>query len=235
MRVILALFCFCYFSHAKEFQHSCHYGQPIKHTYYQLCYDDFHKQSFWTAHRLTLSALNGNQTRTNDFRVDPYVLSRPVYKYDYRGSGHDRGHLVPAGDMKLNHKSMSESFYMSNMSPQKPGFNRGVWLKIENQVRRWAKEHQSIYVVTGPILTKNLSRLKSQVSIPELFYKIVYIDHPQRPKMYAFLIANEKSKQDISSFLTSVDRIEALAGIDFFTNLPSTLQSKLESIVESGI
>jgi len=68
------------------------------------------------------------------------VKNNPVGSGDYSGNGYDRGYLCPTGDMKLNLTSMSETFYMSNMSPQNPSFNRGIWETLESRVRTWALE-----------------------------------------------------------------------------------------------
>ena len=75
---------------------------------------------------------------------------------DYLKSGYDKGHLAPAADMKYSTTTMKESFYFSNMSPQKPEFNRGIWKELEEQVRNWAQIYDTVYIVTGPILSDNL-------------------------------------------------------------------------------
>jgi endonuclease G len=90
--------------------------------------------------------------RKDNFRSDPKVKTGSAALSDYKGSGYDRGHLAPAADFKWSATAMSESFYMSNMSPQVPGFNRGIWKNIESTVRNWAVENDEIYIVTGPVL-----------------------------------------------------------------------------------
>jgi len=86
--------------------------------------------------------------RSNAF-PDYNVPEGSATNVDYQGSGYDRGHLAPAGDMSWSSQTMEESFFYSNMSPQVPGFNRGIWERLEDQVREWAIENQDIYVVTG--------------------------------------------------------------------------------------
>ena len=76
--------------------------------------------------------------RKNDFRIDPVVKTVSATPADYRNSGYDRGHLCPAGDMAFSEIAMSESFYMSNISPQVPSFNRGIWKTLEQKVRDWS-------------------------------------------------------------------------------------------------
>ena len=108
------------------------------------------------AYELTAQEVQGIVSRSDDFRADPEIITGSAALVDYRGSGYDRGHLAPAADMKWSEEAMSESFYMSNMSPQAPGFNRGIWKSLESRVRSWAVENGTVYVVTGGILSPGL-------------------------------------------------------------------------------
>jgi len=78
--------------------------------------------------------LKGKQSRTDDYRPDSLVSTISAQLEDYRNSGYDRGHLCNAGDMKLNHTSITESFLLSNISPQDRDFNAGIWNTLEEQV-----------------------------------------------------------------------------------------------------
>jgi endonuclease G len=131
-------------------------GEIIKHTYYSLSYSEENEQAYWVYYELTSDLINGTQSRTDDFRSDPLVTTGSASLADYSGSGYDRGHLCPAADMTLNKISMSETFYLSNMTPQLAGFNRGIWSSLEEQVRKWALEYSKLYVVTGPIFNDNI-------------------------------------------------------------------------------
>lgn len=99
---------------------------------YAFGYSEKYEQPLWVTYKLTDYELPAMPVpRTNDFREDPRVLSRTALPEDYKNSGYDRGHLAPAADMGWSKKTMSESFYMSNMSPQVPDFNRGIWMHLE--------------------------------------------------------------------------------------------------------
>ena len=98
-------------------------GQIIQRTGYTLSYDVKNKTPQWVAWELTKTETKGNEERTNDFQPDPDVIGAKVVTYDYSGSGYDRGHMAPAGDMKWNKKAMQESFYMSNICPQNHNLN----------------------------------------------------------------------------------------------------------------
>jgi len=93
---------------------------------------------------------------------------------DYKNSGYDRGHLCPVAAMKLNHTSMSETFFMSNISPQEPNFNRGIWKNIEALVREWGWNTKS-HVVSGPIFKDNKGSIgANKVTVPGHYYKVIY-------------------------------------------------------------
>ena len=204
--------------------------QKVKHTYFKFCYSKLHKQALWTFHKLTRKSIQGNTSRTNDYRFDPKVAD-PVDNTDYRGSGFDRGHLVPAADMKLNYQSMSETFFMTNMSPQRAGFNRAIWKQLEDGIRSQVRSLGDAFIVTAPVLSKKLPTIKSGVSIPTLFYKIAYF--PKAKVMRAYLLENRKySGASYSDFQVPVDEIEELTGIDFFAALPTHLQNRLESSID---
>ncbi len=201
--------------------------EVLDYTYYSVCYDPEHRQARWVKHALTLESIKSKQKRTNDYRKDPQI-DDPVLSSDYRYSGFDRGHLVPAADMKLNHTAMSETFYMTNMSPQRPGFNRRIWASIEWDMRGFVFDYGTAHVVTAPILHVGLERIDSGVSVPETYYKIAYF--PQEERMVAYLIDNRFVEDgEPEDFLVTVDEVEAATGMDFFSELPDVLENHLES------
>jgi endonuclease G, mitochondrial len=205
-------------------------GEVIKHTYYALSYNETHEQANWVYYKLDPTFLNGRSPRKNNFREDPYVSSYSATLNDYKGSGYDRGHLAPAGDMKFNSIAMSESFYMSNISPQKPEFNRGIWRRLESLVRAWGKRFE-IYVSTAGILNiEGYGTIgRNKVKTPSKYYKVIYA--PEKNIMIGFLMTNAKLTGQLSSYAISVDRIEEITGINFFSQLPDDVENDLESKV----
>ena len=99
-------------------------GELINHTYYSLSYSEEHEQAEWVHYKLNANMLKGVVPRRDSFKSDKSVSTGSAVLADYKRSGYDRGHLVPAGDMKLSKKSMSETFYLSNIAPQYASFNR---------------------------------------------------------------------------------------------------------------
>ena len=204
----------------------------ISHSYFTLSYNENHEQANWVAYKLTRNMIeNGPYGRTDDFRPDYKVKNNSSQLSDYKYSGYDRGHLCPAGDMKISKKGMSESFFMSNISPQKPSFNRGIWKSLEATVRTWAINNEEVYIVTGPILSNIIGSIGSNsVSIPKYFYKVILDYNEPEIKGIGFIIENKKSNLSLVSYAVSIDDVEKITGIDFFPLLPD----KIENIVESS-
>ena len=207
-------------------------GEIVKHTYYTLAYSEADEQAYWVFYHLTPELINGAQSRTDDFRADPSVSTGSASLDDYKGSGYDRGHLCPAADMTLNKTSMSETFYLSNMTPQTHGFNAGVWSRLETKVREWALQYDGLYVVAGGILTEKLGSIgANEVTVPKRFYKVIY---DEKNGMIAFIIPNESSSLTLDKFAVSVDEVEQLTGIDFFSGLDDKTENPLESDVNAS-
>lgn len=197
----------------------------IYHLAYSLKYSETHEQAEWVAYMLTANRTSNTYKRKNDFRTDPKVPTGSATHADYKGSGYHRGHLAPSADMGWSPEVQSESFYYSNMSPQVPACNTGIWSKLEKQVRDWAVEYDTILVVTGPLLTDGLPGIgPNEVAVPEFYYKVILHNDLTAPKGIGFIVPNAGSKAHVSAFAVPIDSVEAVTGIDFFPLLPATLE-----------
>jgi endonuclease G len=205
-------------------------GLTIKHTFYTLSYSSADKQAEWVAYPLTPMLINGSQKRASKFKADPLIRDA-VGPSSYTKSGYDRGHLCPAADMKLSAISMNESFYMSNMSPQAPSFNRGIWSKLEDKVRDWALQKNGVYVVTGPLLNKSCGFVARSITVPCAYYKIIFKQTAKGVEAIAFMLPNAGSSLPLKNYVISIDELEALTGLDFFAALPDNEEEKFESRV----
>ncbi|HEX2869417.1 MAG TPA: DNA/RNA non-specific endonuclease [Ignavibacteriales bacterium] len=204
----------------------------VKHTAFTLSYIEKYEQPEWVAYKLTRGMLEGPTKRTNKFIADTLVPTGSALAKDYEKSGYDKGHLCPAADMKSDPVLMKECFYMSNMSPQEPSFNRGVWSKLEELVRTWAMRDSLIYIATGPIFRDSMKFIgkKNQVAVPWGFYKVVLDYRTGRwPKAIGFILPNCGSRDSLIHFTASVDSVEKMTGIDFFPALPDIIERSLES------
>jgi endonuclease G len=202
----------------------------IHHQYYDLVYDELHEQAKWVFYKLYPSYLNGPYKRRNDFRADPKVISNSANHSDYRGSGYDRGHLMPAADMTWSEVALSESFYYSNMSPQHPSFNRGVWKRLESKVRSWCMESDSLFIITGPVVNTIFDVIgQNRVAVPGAYFKVIMRFKQNKKEVIAFLLPNTSSKESLESFVYSIDSLKQVIDIDFFHYQNEEFQRKLES------
>jgi len=204
-------------------------NQIIHHKTYSLSYNEYHEQADWTVHILRKTDLNSTSYARPYFKIDPMVKTGAASWRNYKNSGYDRGHLVPAADRKASREQYDETFLTSNISPQNPAFNGGLWNRMEQKVRYYAQRYDMLYVVTGPVLKKGLTRIGTEnVSVPEQYYKIIYRYGKDGPKMLAFVMENKPSDTSIYGYITTVDYIESVTGIDFFYQLPDELEAQLE-------
>ena len=213
-------------------------GQVIQRTGYTLAYDKKTKTPQWVAWELTKEETKGNHERTDKFLPDPNVEGAKVVTTDYTGSGYDRGHMAPAGDMKWSKKAMEESFYMSNICPQIHHLNTGDWNELEANTRKWARRYGSVYVTCGPIY--NGSRRtqyigKNRVKVPDAFFKVILIQSPKKTCALGFFFENEAGQRPLNEYLVSVDYLEQTTGIDFFPALPDELENVLEAETHNSL
>ena len=206
-------------------------GQIIQRTGYTLAYDAKNKTPQWVAWELTDKETRGKEERTNDFQPDPEVIGTKVVTYDYSGSGYDRGHMAPAGDMKWSKQAMQESFYMTNICPQDHNLNTEDWNDLEMKSREWARRYGKVHIVCGPIYKgiRNEYIGEHRVKVPDAFFKVILIDDARKSYALGFLFENKAGERPLKEYLVSVDEIERITGMDFFSVLPDNLEYRLEA------
>lgn len=204
-------------------------GQVVHHQFYSLSYHEKYEQAEWVAYELTKEQLLSHPNNRPYFEQDPKVTTQSAHYRNYKDSGYNKGHLCPAGDRKFSTEAYNETFFTSNISPQTYEFNSGVWNRLEEKVRYWAQKYQKLYIVTGGVLTPNLNTIGSEkVAVPQYFYKIILDFNNSKIKAIAFLVPHEKSEKGLYQFVTSIDEIEILTGIDFFPELPDEIENEIE-------
>ncbi len=204
--------------------------QIISHTGYTLSYSEEHELPSYVAYELTRPEVLGSGEREDSFREDKAVRTGSAELSDYRSSGYDRGHMAPAADFKWSEEAMSDTFFLSNMAPQDPSFNRGIWADLEAVVRTMAYDNGSVYVVTGPVLTDGPYKTigKNEVSVPKRFYKVVLDYTEPEIKAIGFVLPNEGSDRSLQSYAVSVDEVERITGLDFYPRLPDDEEERIE-------
>ena len=201
----------------------------VKHLYYTLSYNEDNEQAEWVAYELIGHKGKQKHYQRPFFIKDPNVTTGSADWKNYKNSGYDKGHLCPAGDMISDKKGYDETFYTSNISPQLHAFNEGIWNRLEQKTRYWSVKYEKVYVITGGILSSNLSTIGNEkVAVPNFFYKIIGNISGDKFKMIAFLIPNAKSDKPLYDYVVSVDTIEKMTGIDFFPKLEDKIEANLE-------
>ena len=211
--------------------------QIIEHTGYTLSYNEEYELPSYVAYELTKAEVLGRGEREDSFKEDPDVITGSAKLSDYRGSEYDRGHMAPAADFKWSEEAMSDTFFLSNMAPQEPSFNRGIWADLEAVIRTMAYDNDTVYVVTGPVLTDGPYRTigESDVAVPKRFYKVVLDYTGPETKAIGFVLPNEGSDKALQGFAMSVDDVEEITGIDFFPKLPDDAEDELEASYDTSL
>lgn len=195
---------------------------------YAVGYDYDKKVPIWVAYHLTENSVERKYERSNRFHEDEEIPA--AYRStlsDYKGSGYDRGHMAPAATVDFSKTSMQESFLLTNMTPQLPGFNRQGWRYLEAFVREWAIDRGDLYVVTGSLFDGEIETIGNNVSVPSSFFKVVF--DPEKEDGIAFLVPHRDiAKAEIPSFIVSIDEVENQTGLDFLALLPDTLEDDIE-------
>lgn len=188
----------------------------ICRTAYCLQYDDVAKVPLWDSHSLTPAHSYGCIARSNAFAADKSLGAESSKPTDYAHSGYDIGHISPDADMAWDNTVEHESFILSNMAPQLPGFNRGIWKVLEVDVRAWAYErNHTLLIYAGSVVKPGDKTIgDDKVDVPTEFYKIV-IDE-QTNEYLAFMFPHKEGLgADVTPYLTSLQSIETATGITF--------------------
>ena len=205
---------------------------------YLMSHDPARKTPVWVVEHLTRGKARGSVERSDDFQADADLeKGKRAELSDYRGSGYDRGHMAPAGDMAWDEQAMSESFYLSNMVPQVGvGMNRGIWANLERKIREWALERGELYVYSGPIYGGSDPETigPNHVAVPRFLFKVVL--DPGQKESLAVIMPNRKLRtEDMKNYLVSVREVERQTGLHFFTTLSTTDRDRISSREAPGL
>ena len=209
------------------------YGMPAAdqimfNRFFVVGYSYYFRQAKWT---LEIVDPDTGVERLDNFRPDFRVP--PMFRADladYEGSGFDRGHLVPSANQRETEIQNSETFLLSNMSPQAPNFNRGIWRKLEGAVRDLQNKKQiyETYVISGPLFyfDKTVKLIGStdqngvSIPVPNAYFKSVLAENNRgRLHMWSFILPNKKSNKAISEFQVPTGEVERKAGINLWERL----------------
>ena len=206
----------------------------LKRQNYTLSFNKETNIPNWVAWSLDKKKLVEQVSRKGfNFRPDPDIeKSDAVVTQDYAHSGYDRGHMCPAGDSRWSAQAMKESFYMTNICPQHPNLNGGDWHELEQACRKWA-EKDKLYIVCGPILYKKATNppigKEHKIRVPDAFFKVILTGVEKgKPRAIGFIYKNTSGNRPLDSYVNSIDQVERITGLDFFSALPDEIENKIE-------
>lgn len=203
----------------------------IERSGYSISYDCRTKNANWVYEKITAESICGNENRNNfQFKEDheiPKIFQSKLG--DFKDSGFDRGHLAPAANHKNNKESLANTFYLSNISPQVPQFNRGYWAKLEKHIRELTKHFDVVHIITGPLFlpeeendgkkyVKYQVIGKNDVAVPTHFFKVIILENLSGEQdRYAYILPNTpiSSNSRLEQFLVTTQKVEKLAGLMF--------------------
>lgn len=228
---------------------------------YSFGWDKKNRLSIWVAYPLN-AELIGSGSRTDAWALDPLVpekeqprLIRGSYKNSSGAwSGYSRGHQLPSAD-RLSREANMETFYGTNMTPQMGALNEFVWANLEKSVRNWSKQSDTLYVVTGCLVSDSpgivydapdpvvdaADPTPRKITIPGHYFKALLRYSNGSTVGYSGYAAvgfifDHKGYGDIpitKSLAISIDRLEELTGIDFFSNLPAVVGETNAKAIEA--
>lgn len=202
---------------------------------YTLSYNGQTRNAHWVYHKITEASLNKKMAREEcDFKEDPLLPEHiRAAKTDYVETGFDRGHLCPAADCETK-QALENSFFLTNIAPQIPAFNRGYWKKTEQHVRELVKQYQAVHVFSGPLYLSHKARdgknyVKYEVigphnvAVPTHFFMLIFVEQSANKLLSKAYIMPNKSidaKTPLRKFSASVEEIERASGV-LFTQIMS--------------
>lgn len=211
---------------------------------YSLAYDARTRNPAWVYEHLTSENLKGDVDRSHfSFKEDESIPEHlRATLASYRGQGLDHGHMAPAANHRSSPEAMHDTFYLTNVCPQCPQFNREYWSMLEKHIRDFTEKYQSVYVVTGPLYLPYQEGKRrfvkyqvigpDDVAVPSHFFKIVTLeDRRGKQEILAYVLPNAVIPSDtpLSQFETTVQKVEKAAGMLFFNQPPAFWHLFLEN------
>lgn len=196
-------------------------------------YSELRRNPLWVTYQARPLPRRRAYRRPEGFEVDRRTFAR-VNSRDYARSGYQRGHLAPSWLIAqlYGREAQRQTFLMSNITPQKPGLNQKLWQRLEEiESDRFARWFGGVWVITGPVFDHRIERLDSGVELPDAFYRI-FIDRLPDGQLEVLALVVPQSvrgNESLTDYLSTVDEIERLTGLDFLSGLDDGQETALES------
>lgn len=215
---------------------------------YSVEWDTNKKSQRWSCYQ-QYKANSVNRTSrytstTNQYPFDPDLPSGLYFNGDpFWGSGYDHGHICPSADRLYSKEANMQTFYLTNMQPQRNAFNANLWADMESFVRSRANSQQcdTLYICKGGTIDKAdqvMLTLANGLLVPKYFYMALLMKNSAGYKAMAFWVehTNQNLKgDDLGKYVVSVRELEQLTDIDFFCNLPDDVEERVETLAVENI
>ena len=217
---------------------------------YTLSYNKNKGIANWVSWHLS-TAWKGETDRQNDFRTDPSLPQNwyEVTPRDYASTGFDRGHLCPSSDRNGSLEDNQETFFMTNMTPQAPSNNRGIWKMLEEYERTLTLQGNEVYIIAGTIGeggtgTNGFAKtIGKNITVPASLWKIIVVlpigqndvlRINENTRVIAVNIPNDNGVGGDSwkKYIVSVNELQQLTGYDFLSNVSPDIQAIIEARVD---
>jgi len=215
------------------------------------------KSQRWSCYQMYAGNTGGNVGRYQDGYPYDELLDNKNYFTNSDGSvfdpfwnsGYDHGHICPSADRQYSKEANRQTFFLTNMQPQRNVFNAGIWAEMEQQVRNWNRNNfrDTLYVCKGGTIDKSdqISRtLTNGLIVPKYFFMALLCKNSQGYKALGFWIEH-KDKDDyqrdamgnytLSPYVVNIRELETLTGIDFFCNLDDETEEHVETLNPENI
>ena len=226
--------------------------QILRRESYTSCYNKVTRCPNWVAWELTRESAQGDIDKKiwfddNGFAIGinrfkpEYVKGSYIYDAEVENSspefsdwdliplGMSHGHMCPAADCKTSKAAINQSFLLTNLCVQAEKLNTGSWNKLEMSCRNWAIKYGRIHIVAGPVFNNGvITQRMGNIAIPDAFFKVI-LCMEDKPKAIGFVFANNNEKHNREEAVCSVDNIEMITGINFFSNLPDEIEETIET------
>ena len=222
---------------------------------YSVEWDCTKRSQRWSCYQMfaanRVQATSRYYSDTNQYPMDPNLPSQYYFDVDpFRGSGYDHGHICPSADRLYSSEANIQTFYLTNMQPQRHVFNAGIWEKMEEKLRSWmstgSKTEDTLYVCKGgtidavPGVTDNPIRetLQNGLIVPRYFFMALLRKQKSGYKALAFWVEHtddDRTNDPLGNYVISVRELERLTGIDFFCNLPDNIEEKVENVSAENV
>jgi len=203
---------------------------------YVAGYSETDRCPLWVCYSLHATTNEAPERPSISFKTDKRTKAQ-VKTTDYTNTGYDRGHMAPSYGIGLcgGADAQKQTFLMSNVIPQTPELNRGLWKKLEQTAaNEWAQERGKIWIVTGPVFIG--TNCINGVRVPAGSFKVfidevegLFSDEAKDVEVQAFLMPqNPLDEATFGLYLTSIDEIERQTGLDLFPELPDDVEDEIE-------